>query len=792
MLKVAINGFGRIGRNFLKASLPSKAFRVVAINDLADAATMGHLFKYDSVFGNFKGEVKWDRDSITVNGNRIAFISEKDPTKLPWGKLGIDIVIESTGIFTKPEQAQIHILAGAKKVILSAPPKGEKVMKQVVMGVNDETYDPKKDDIVSNASCTTNCLAPMVKVLDDAFGIVKGFMTTIHAYTADQMLMDGPHKDPRRARFAALNIVPTSTGAAKALGEVMPSIDGKITGSAIRVPVPDGSLVDLVVELRGRRTVEEVNAAFRKAAEGRMKGILQYTAEPIVSSDIIGNAHSSIFDSLLTNIEGDLVEVFAWYDNEWGYSSRLVSVAELMAAKWAPKRVHHVRELGRADLRGKRVFLRASADVPMNQEKKLTDPYRIEDATRIESFMPTLKHLLANGARVVLQPGWIGRPEKVEQDKSTLPVFLYVKNRLQEAGLLKHEPVFCPSEIGGETKSIAGNFPAIKKAVSRLAEGQLLVLENPRFDPQYDKGDDAYARELASMADIYVADDFAQRHRPAPDIIQMPVYVRRTYAGFNLVDEIKYVKMILEEVGRQKRKPFVLILGGKKIETKPGVVSKITVALNLLNRMKKNDSILVGGAAAYPFLVAKRHAAKVRAGPEAVKKLTEDDVRKVVGESYFPWEDMHDQIMVAGALIARAAEKGITLILPSDHTISKNGVVKKSQAEIPSGWQGIDIGERTVRRFKKAISGAGLVVMAGPVGMFDKKTKEAGAGSMEIAKALGAATKRGAITVSAGGESTLLVNKAGVRISHASIGGGSTLEFIEKGFLPGIGVLESY
>jgi glyceraldehyde 3-phosphate dehydrogenase len=333
MLKVAVNGFGRIGRNFLKASLRSREFRVVAVNDLADAPMLGHLLKYDSVYGPFKGKVEWGKGSISVKGRKIRVFAQRDPSVLPWGKLGIDVVIESTGIFRDLDKASMHIRAGAKKVVISAPPKGDKPVKQIVLGVNEVTYDPKKDHVISNASCTTNCLAPVAKVLDDKFGIVKGFMTTIHAFTADQLLMDGPHKDIRRARAADINIIPTSTGAAKALGEVMPNLKGRITGSAIRVPVADGSIVDLVVELRRKHTVEEINAAFRRAA-GRLRGILQYTGEPIVSSDVIGNPHSSIFDSLLTNIEGDLVEVFSWYDNEWGYSNRLVDLVDYMAKKW--------------------------------------------------------------------------------------------------------------------------------------------------------------------------------------------------------------------------------------------------------------------------------------------------------------------------------------------------------------------------------------------------------------------------------------------------------------------------
>lgn len=334
MLKVAINGFGRIGRTFLRASLGNRDFRVVAVNDMADAKTMAHLFKYDSVYGKFKGRVEAKDKSVSVDGNEIMMLSEKDPANLPWGKLGIDVVIESTGIFRKKEQFELHLKAGAKKVIISAPPKGDEPVKQIVMGVNEGMYDPGKDNIISNASCTTNCLAPLAKVLNDEFGIAKGFMTTIHAYTTDQRLLDAPHDDWRRGRSAALSIVPTSTGAAKAIGEVMPELKGKLTGSAMRVPVADGSIVDLVAELQRKADADEINRAFKLAAEGEMKGIVEYCDEPIVSSDVIGNSHSAIFDSLLTSAEGNLVEVFAWYDNEWGYSNRMVDLVGLMNKKW--------------------------------------------------------------------------------------------------------------------------------------------------------------------------------------------------------------------------------------------------------------------------------------------------------------------------------------------------------------------------------------------------------------------------------------------------------------------------
>jgi glyceraldehyde 3-phosphate dehydrogenase len=324
-IKVGINGFGRIGRLVFRALIDNPAVEIVKINDLTDNATLAHLLKYDTAHGKFKGTVSADEASLTVNGRSIIASSEKDPSKLDWGGLGVDIVVECTGIFVSQEKASLHIQAGAKKVIISAPAKGE-VDATIVLGVNDNMLKPEHK-IISNASCTTNCLAPMVKVLEDTFGIVSGFMTTVHAYTADQNLQDAPHRDLRRARAAGLNIVPTSTGAAKALGLVVPSVKGKLDGFATRVPVLDGSLTDLTVVLKRAATAEEINAAMKAAADGPLKGILEYSTEPLVSSDIIGNSASCIFDSELTNSMGTLVKVVGWYDNEWGYSCR---VAELV------------------------------------------------------------------------------------------------------------------------------------------------------------------------------------------------------------------------------------------------------------------------------------------------------------------------------------------------------------------------------------------------------------------------------------------------------------------------------
>jgi glyceraldehyde 3-phosphate dehydrogenase len=329
-VRIGINGFGRIGRNFYRAALKRRAkIEIVSVNDITEPATLAHLLRYDSVHGVLDAEVKPTGDGISVNGKEFRVTAERDPAKLPWGQIGVDLVVESTGLFTDREKAALHLTAGAKKVIISAPAKGEDIT--IVMGVNDDKYDAAKHAVISNASCTTNCVVPMAHVLKERFGIEKGFMTTIHAYTNDQNLQDLPHKDLRRARAAAINIVPSSTGAAKATSLAIPELKGKLDGTAMRVPVPDGSVTDLVCVLNKEASIEEVNAAYQEAASaGRLKGILQYTEDPIVSSDIVGNAHSCVFDALSTMVIGNLVKTIGWYDNEWGYSNRLVDLVEMV------------------------------------------------------------------------------------------------------------------------------------------------------------------------------------------------------------------------------------------------------------------------------------------------------------------------------------------------------------------------------------------------------------------------------------------------------------------------------
>ena len=331
-INVGINGFGRIGRNIMRAALGNQDIDFVAVNDITSNATLAHLLKYDSILGNLSAAIEATGDGITVDGDHVKVLSERDPAALPWKALGVDIVFESTGLFTKRDDAAKHLAAGAKKVIVTAPAKGPDV--SLVLGVNGETYDPAKHHIISNASCTTNCLAPVAKVLHESFGIRKGWMTTIHSYTNDQKLLDLPHKDLRRARAAALSMIPTTTGAAAAVGEVMPDLKGKLDGISIRVPTPNVSVVDLAALLDRKTSTEEVNKAFKAAADGPLKGILEYCEAPLVSIDFRGNPHSSILDAGYTRVmDGDFVKILAWYDNEWGYSSRCVDLVTFIAAK---------------------------------------------------------------------------------------------------------------------------------------------------------------------------------------------------------------------------------------------------------------------------------------------------------------------------------------------------------------------------------------------------------------------------------------------------------------------------
>ncbi len=330
--RIAINGFGRIGRMFFRAALAKKDLEIAAVNDITDAPTLAHLLKYDSVHGTLPYQIKAEGDQIMIDGRALTVLAERDPAKLPWKRLGVEVVVESTGLFTARDKAALHLGAGARKVVISAPADGADIT--LCLGVNHDAYDPRRHDVISNASCTTNCLAPVAKVLHENFGVVHGLMTTVHAYTQDQMLQDGPHKDLRRARSAALSMVPTSTGAAKAIGLVLPALKGKLDGIAVRVPTPNVSVVDLTAAVERDADEKSINAAMKKAADGELKGILEYSDAPLVSIDFNNNPHSSIFDAPLTKVlDRRLVKIFSWYDNEWGYSNRLADVTAYVASK---------------------------------------------------------------------------------------------------------------------------------------------------------------------------------------------------------------------------------------------------------------------------------------------------------------------------------------------------------------------------------------------------------------------------------------------------------------------------
>ena len=443
------------------------------------------------------------------------------------------------------------------------------------------------------------------------------------------------------------------------------------------------------------------------------------------------------------------------------------------------------------DIKGKLVYFRGSADVPLDKEKDIYDPGKIEDTIRIESFLPALKYLIENGAKIILQPGWLGRPGgEVKKELSVVPVYIYLEKRLKKMGLLKHEMLMAPTELHGEVKSICKNMDDVEKKVSMLKEGQILMLENPRFDPEYDSGDEKYAKDLAALADFYVADDFAQRHRPAADIVPMLKYIP-SYAGMGLINEMEYIRTLSDELRKKKRKPFVFILAGKKIETKTGIVSKMTVALDLIEKMSKQDKILVGGAVAYTFLVAEKFLGKVKQG--LIGTIKPEEIKSLVGDSFLEWEQINDQISIAGKMLLKAKERDIEVVIPRDHMVrnKKSGEIKNFQENIPEGWYGIDIGIKSLKNFIKIIDNSGFVIMSGPVGIVDNpKIPEASKGSEEIIKEMEKVTKKGTLTISAGGDTTLLVNRMKAKISHISIGGGSTLELIEKGTLAGIEALK--
>ena len=557
-VRVGINGFGRIGRNLFRAANERGAdIDFVAVNDLGSLDTMAHLLKYDSILGILPQSIKATKGAIKVDDDEIQVLSVRNPAELPWGDLGVDLVVESTGLFTAREKAAVHLDAGAPLVVVSAPSAGAD--GTFVMGVNHTTFDPKVHKVVSNASCTTNCFVPMVKVLDDAFGVEQGLMTTIHAYTGDQQLVDGPHSDLRRARGAAINIVPTSTGAARATSLVLESMKGKLDGTSLRVPVPTGSVTDFNAILSKEASVAEINAAFAKAARtGPLKGIVRYTEDPIVSSDIQGDPHSCIFDSELTMSMGKLVKVLGWYDNEWGYSNRMVDfmlyagkkVGSKIARQEVSAHVPTLEDLEAAlgSLDGKRILVRTDFNVPLERDG---DTVTISDDFRIRAALPTIEWLRERGAAVVTA-SHLGRPKGTPDPKYSMDA---VRNRLGE-----------------------------------LAPG-VELLENLRYDPGEEGNDDAFARKLVDGVDGYVNDAFGASHRAHASIVGPPKYVPSA-AGRLLQREVE----VLLGMRNKPARPFVAVLGGAKVSDKLGVIDAL---------LETVDALAIGGAMCFTFLAAQ-------------------------------------------------------------------------------------------------------------------------------------------------------------------------------------------
>ena len=583
-VRVGINGFGRIGRNFFRAVQASGAdIEIVAVNDLTDNKTLAHLLKYDSILGRARRRRllrRGRRSPSAAPGSAPSRSATRPPS--PWGDLGVDIVVESTGIFTDATKAQAHIDGGAKKVIISAPAKNEDIT--IVMGVNDDEYDPATHNIISNASCTTNCLAPMAKALNDELGIVKGLMTTIHAYTQDQNLQDGPHKDLRRARAAALNIVPTSTGAAKAIGLVLPELKGKLDGYALRVPIPTGSATDLTFEAGRETTVEEVNAIVKAAAEGPLKGILKYTDDPIVSTDIVTDPASCIFDSGLTKVIGNQVKVVGWYDNEWGYSNRLVDlVAARRRVALSGAAMSGLESLG--DVRGKRVLVRSDLNVPL-------DGTTITDDGRIRASVPTLQALADAGARVVVT-AHLGRPKGAPDPAYSLAP---VAARLGE---LLGAPVAFATDTVGEQR------PGRRRRLSPTARSRCWrTSASTRARPARTTPCAAPSPTSSpGSRDAFVSDGFGVVHRKQASVYDVAQLLPHATGGL-VAREIDVLRRLTVDPAR----PYVVVLGGSKVSDKLGVID---------NLLGKADRLLIGGGMVFTFLAAQGH--------EVGKSLLEED-----------------------------------------------------------------------------------------------------------------------------------------------------------------------
>ena len=734
-VRVGINGFGRIGRNFYRAlQAQGAAIEVVAVNDLTSTATLAHLLKYDSILGRNPEEVTSTESTITVGGRTFQVLAERDPAALPWGELGVDVVIESTGFFTDAAKAAGHVTAGAKKVIISAPAKGEDVT--VVMGANEDTYDPAKHTIISNASCTTNCLAPLAKVLNDEFGVVKGLMTTIHAYTNDQVILDYPHSDLRRARAAAINIIPTSTGAAKAIGLALPELKGKLDGFSLRVPVPTGSATDLTAQLAREVTRDEVNAAFKAAADGPLKGILEYTEDPIVSSDIVTSPASCIFDSGMTAVIGDQVKVSAGTTTSGATPTGSWTSCPTSAPRCSARLADDRRPRRRRSPGPREGGLQRPA---RGRRRRHVPDHRRRPHPRRAAHDRSLQ---GRGARLVLV-AHLGRPQGEPGPSCRCAP---VAARLGE--LLGAQVALATDVTGASARAVAAG----------LADGDVALLENVRYDagrpartPRSGPPSPPSSRGSPTSTSA-TASGWCTASRPASPTSRGCC---RTPPAGSCSARSRCFRKVLADPDR----PYAVVLGGSKVSDKLAVID---------NLLRSVDRLLVGGGMCFTFLAAQGHG---------------------VGASLLEAE----QVSTVRDLLTTAEERGVEVVLPVDVVVatafSADAEHKVVAADaIADGWMGLDIGPASRELFARRLSDARTVVWNGPMGVFELAPYAEG--TRAVAEAI---TRVDGLTVVGGGDSAAAVRLLGVDesgFSHISTGGGASLEFLEGRTLPGIAVLE--
>lgn len=753
MIKVGINGFGRIGRQIVSGmaekGVLGKEIDVVAVVDIStDAAYFAYQFKYDSVHGRFKGDVRSEKsrpeltedDILVVNGHKIkCLMAPKELSQLPWKDLGVEYVLESTGLFTEDSKARGHLAAGAKKVVITAPGKGN--VKTLVMGVNEPEYDPANDHIVSNASCTTNCLAPVVYViLKEGMGIETGLMTTIHSYTATQKTVDSPSKkDWRGGRAAACNIIPSSTGAAKAVGEVLPETKGKLTGMSFRIPTPDVSVVDLTFRTTRDTSIQEIDAALKKASETYLKGILGVSTEDLVSTDFIHDPRSSIYDAKAT-LENNLKDekrffkVVSWYDNEWGYSLRCIDLLLYMAtAKPHVEKIEVKKTVRDIDVKGKKVLVRCDFNVPQEKDGKITDDRRIREA------LPTIRYLMEQGAKVVLT-SHLGRPDEKPEIKDSFTLAPVAK-RLEE---LLGKPVIFYEDCRGYL---------LRKALTTLKAGEVALLENVRYYPEEIKSPEEFGKQLVEVAgaEVFVMDAFGTAHRRQGSTWGISKYIPGVM-GMLVEKEMS----IIGGTMRQPQTPFVAILGGAKIK------DKIPVIENLLGKV---NTIIIGGGMAFTFIKAK--------GGNIGKSLLEKEYLDKA--KYYMANGQTEIVLPVDVIAVKEIKPDAEIqIFPAD--------------KIPDDMIAVDIGPQTVELFRNKLAGAKTIIWNGPMGIFemDKFAK----GTYEVAAAVAAAH---CTSIIGGGDTASAIEKLGFadKVTHISTGGGVSLEMFAGKKLPAVEVLQN-